>query len=523
MLSRVLHGALIGALLLSTGHGAVEAAARGEPGRLTSPRAEHAATLLQNGDIVVTGGSNGDQAVAGVELVNPDALSVTPLADLTTARAGHTATVLEGGLILVAGGRVGDRTLASAELYDPVTGQSQPAGSMRWARAGHQALTLDDGSVLLVGGVRDGKPVARAELYQPTTAAFEPASKLKSVHLDPAFAKLGDGRVLLSGAVAGKQGQPTELFIPARGRWKAVKGSPALRGHTASTLPDGRVVLAGGFEGKAASDAVFVFDLAKGKAKPIGSLATPRNGHTASLLPDGRLLVLGGLVSGLETNVVEVFDVTAGTSSVVEAPFLPRTGHTATTLADGRVVIIGGEFGGLAFDDISLFDPAADTLLPLERRETATSSEPEVELRAKADLLEGLGPPDSFAIYFFDELTADGSVVPVALEEWVYHDPGVAYAIDGDAVVASEPVLVEQVTGLQATPYEPDQFSADMSLEQVLDSTGIDDYIVGPVEEVVDGGELYLGDRLVWGLKDGELRFVEALALASPTRSTEEP
>lgn len=523
MLSRVLRGVLIGALVLPTGVCGADEAAGGEPGRLTSPRVGHAATLLQNGDIVVSGGSDGDQAMAGVELVDADTSTSMPLADLATARTGHSATVLESGLILIAGGTSGDRTLASAELYDPLTGAGQPAGSMRWARAGHEAVILGDGSVLLVGGVHDGKPVTRAELYQPTTATFEPTTKSNAGHRDPAVARLPNGRVLVSGAVAGKQGQSAEMFIPAKGRWKAVKGSPPLHGHTASALPDGRVVLAGGRSGKADSGAVFLLDPAKGKANRIGTLAEPRSGHTASLLPDGRLLVLGGSVAGLETEVVEVFDVAAGTSSVIETAILPRTGHTSTMLADGRVVIIGGGFGGLAFDDILLFDPAADTVLPPDQRDTTSRDGPEVEFTTEADLLGSFGAPDAFTIYFFDEPAADGSMAPVAMEEWVYHDQGVAYAIDGDAVVASEPVSVEPAADLQATPYEPAQFGAYMSLEQVLDSTGIDDYIVGTVDAAVDDGELFLGDRLVWGLKDGQLRYVRALALASQTRATEEP
>ena len=71
--------------------------------------------------------------------------------DLTTARAEHTATLLPNGKVLVAGGD-GTGSLASAELYDPATGMWTATGSMATARVFHTATLLSNGRVLVAGG-----------------------------------------------------------------------------------------------------------------------------------------------------------------------------------------------------------------------------------------------------------------------------------------------------------------------------------------------------------------------------------
>ena len=88
--------------------------------------------------------------------------------DLVTARYLHTATLLQNGQVLVAGGTgVGFVSLASAELYDPGTRVWTATGSMATARSGHTATLLPNGQVLVAGGdnFTDGS-LASAELYE---------------------------------------------------------------------------------------------------------------------------------------------------------------------------------------------------------------------------------------------------------------------------------------------------------------------------------------------------------------------
>jgi hypothetical protein len=76
----------------------------------------------------------------------------TPTGDMTTARAGHSATLLQNGKVLIAGGLSGgfsNSALDSAELYDPATGAFTPTGPMTTARVSPSATLLADGRVLV--------------------------------------------------------------------------------------------------------------------------------------------------------------------------------------------------------------------------------------------------------------------------------------------------------------------------------------------------------------------------------------
>lgn len=95
-----------------------------------------------------------------------------------------------------------------------------------------------------------------------------------------------------------------ELFVPERGAWSATGALGAARfGHTATALPDGRVVVAGGWEWVAngspyqqphAYASVELYDPARGNWSPGGALPANRINHSATLLDTGQVLVVGG-------------------------------------------------------------------------------------------------------------------------------------------------------------------------------------------------------------------------------------
>jgi Galactose oxidase, central domain len=142
---------------------------------MTTTRAYHTATLLPNGKVLLAGG---DQNVSffgttldTAELFDPATNTFTSTGSMTTARLAHAATLLSNGQVLVTGG-VGNASFFvnfSAELYDPETGSFSSTGDMSTGREFHTATLLADGSVLVAGGV-NSVALASADIYLPNPA-----------------------------------------------------------------------------------------------------------------------------------------------------------------------------------------------------------------------------------------------------------------------------------------------------------------------------------------------------------------
>jgi hypothetical protein len=124
-----------------------------------------------------------------------------------------------------------------------------------------------------------------------------------------------------------------------------------------------------------------------------------------------------------------------------------------------------------------------------------------------------LGDPEAFMILFYEEPLDNGSIGDVRTETWSYYTQGVEYTFINGEKVGEDPIGVE-IRELAPVPYRPEQFAAYMNLEDVIAAAQLDSFLLVPLEkEIVEGGEVYYADRLTFGLKDDELRYVEALAL----------
>jgi len=119
----------------------------------------------------------------------------------------------------------------------------------------------------------------------------------------------------------------------------------AREGHTATLLPDGRVLVIGGGsrDDGHALGSVEAWDPVSFAFSPAGSLTAAREGHTATLLSDGRVLVIGGYDGGDQVFAsAEVRDPASGSFSAAATLQHARSNHTATLLPDGRVLVVGG-------------------------------------------------------------------------------------------------------------------------------------------------------------------------------------
>lgn len=193
-------------------------------GSMTTKRLGHTATLLADGTVLVAGGvtttdwlSGQGRWTATAELYDPTSGQFTVVGAMHIARELHAATLLSNGKVLITGGNWGEER---AELYDPGTRTFSDTGSMLSARNAHTATQLPDGKILVGGGALQVEcvedfpascdPVSSMEIFDPATGTFAPLGFMNTVRWAHAAALLDSGSVLLVGG----EGEATAELYP---------------------------------------------------------------------------------------------------------------------------------------------------------------------------------------------------------------------------------------------------------------------------------------------------------------------
>ena len=364
-----------------------------QTGSLAQARAHHTATLLTDGRVLVVGGENGNgNTFTSAELFDPARGTWTATGSLNTDRADHTATLLPDGRVLVAGGREFFYALASAELYDPATGSWTPTGGLAIRRRNHTATLLPDGRVLVAGGSQESPSgsgdfsVASEELYDPASGTWTSTGNLVTPRDGHTATLLPSGKLLVAGGQRSDFFHRTvlssaELYDPASGIWTSTGSLAAARiAHTATLLPDGHVLAAAGTGGGPAS--AELYDEATGTWRTTGSLAGARAGHTATILPDNKVLVAGGFGAGLPIGSLasaELYDPASGTWTRTGSLLTGREDHTATLLPNGLVLVAAGAVrhvnGPTYLASAELYGKTTPTLLNISTRAPVLSGD----------------------------------------------------------------------------------------------------------------------------------------------------
>ncbi|CAF1460660.1 unnamed protein product [Adineta ricciae] len=120
--------------------------------KLNINRNRHTATVLQNEQLLITGGHSHKGVLHECELYDPSRNRWTLVANMSAPRDYHTASLLTNGLVLVTGRENSDGVLSTAELYDASTNTWTNTQSMTHQRSKHTATVLQDGKVLVAGG-----------------------------------------------------------------------------------------------------------------------------------------------------------------------------------------------------------------------------------------------------------------------------------------------------------------------------------------------------------------------------------
>lgn len=291
------------------------------------------------------------------------------------ARTGHGAAVVGGGRVLVVGGSsTGGTGWDTADLVDPATGEHVPAGDLWTARSHVPVVALADGGALAVGGDTDVNDLRSVERWEPATRTFTRLSDLLEKRASHTATTLASGLVLVAGSDA-FLGSPAvshrgaELYDPTGvGTSRIPAGGDMIQarfGHTATLLPDGRVLLVGGWDAYSGAVALSaeVFDPATETFALAGTLGSPRAGHAAVLLADGRVLVVGG--GDLEPAAAAEAWTPPGGFAPAGVLAVPRWDHQAVRLGSGEVLVLGGaDVDGHALASVETWRPgdAAFTL-----------------------------------------------------------------------------------------------------------------------------------------------------------------
>jgi hypothetical protein len=203
-------------------------------------------------------------------------------------------------------------------------------------------------------GFRDaGLSTSRVGSVTPASPMLEPRSGQTATLLP-------DGKVLVAGGMRRNQDfyKSAELYDPATGRFQPTGEMSIGRvGHIAVLLRSGKVLVAGGWVGNGGTDSAELYDPATGKFTAIAKLTVRRGRPSATLLATGDVLIAGGEERDNESLAsAEIFQVKALAFQRTGSMHHARVSHTATLLGDGLVLIAGGYAGGVSAS-AELYDP----------------------------------------------------------------------------------------------------------------------------------------------------------------------
>jgi len=284
---------------------------------------------------------------------------------------GHTASLTGDGSVLLIGGSRGQGTLStSIDRFDPRSNTLLRVGNLRNGREGHRAVRLNSGRILVTGGI-SGLLATTAEVVDERTGEVSPTGNPRVQRVSHTATRLGNDRVLVTGGYSSGEGavfgisRTAEIWNPATNQFRLLESTMRVgrAGHSATMLPDGRVLIVGGLSADANYQFAEVFDPATETFSVFAAVDNRERGlHATAQLPDGTVLVLGGETEATQpfSSVVQFRGDNGGTSQILANLVRPRTLVEAAVSRDGRVFLFGGEVGpgNLTTDTAEAYSPA---------------------------------------------------------------------------------------------------------------------------------------------------------------------
>jgi hypothetical protein len=280
-------------------------------GSLNVARTLHTANLVGDDVWIIGGTGANDAALGSIETFATDAFTLSS-ASLTDPRWSHTATALDATRLIVIGGTNGSDAIAVAEIVDTAAGTVTPSASLNIPRWNHIAIPMAGGDVLIAGGENASGPVTTPELFVNGAFVKLPDNDAGAV-ASAASAALANGSTLIAGGIAAAGVTSAAALVSAGFNLTATGSMPdaaSLLTATSLAVGDGRVLVAGGMatSGASASASLYNPNAATFEAAPPMTVA--RASHSATLLPNGAVLVAGGTDGSAPLGTTELFQQT---------------------------------------------------------------------------------------------------------------------------------------------------------------------------------------------------------------------
>jgi len=347
---------------------------------LTTGRNYPSMAVLQDGRVLIAGGESGLDYTTALDTADlytePAAMAVAVSSTMGAERIGPAGavTLLTGKVVVVGGdcmysNATGgcDADTTAVDLFDPVTNTFTPsAASMPGSSVVVSGVLLVDGRVLFVNNTSPDAAIYDPDADTITTVPLPLPLSSQFGLFYPFMARLRDGRVLVGAGDTNDQSTPanyTFLFDPATDTFTPTGAFVVLRdAATATTLPDGRVMVLGGVPSgsavtAAALDSIELYDPVAGtfSLAPY-TMSSGRIGHATVLVRDGTVLAIAGSTNdqsncttpGTEVASVDQIDPVAGTVTAFPPLAQPVTQLVGVVLHDGSVLVGGGAQCGVA-------------------------------------------------------------------------------------------------------------------------------------------------------------------------------
>jgi hypothetical protein len=295
----------------------------------------HTATRLLDGRVLLAGWS-GTRQVSFIFSPNDNDKPFTQTAPMLSLRTNAAATLLQDGRVMVIGGMDQLEHLDSTEIFDPLTESWSEGPSMNATHEMPVAERLADGRVLVAGQSPSDPLGLTPEVFDPQTDTWTPLEAFPRTGVFiTGIAPLPDGRAVLSGFRLNGNNIVLTIDINNQSYEPVSLPEPDVNPMSSLlTLSDGQVLVAS----YTTNSTVGLFDPSAQKWRFLGK---------ANIMPPLAMLPSGDVLWADHNDKLwqaGILDVPGERMTLIDSPdgpFSAEDGYRLTPLLDGRILVTG--------------------------------------------------------------------------------------------------------------------------------------------------------------------------------------